>query len=160
MKKFQIPVWIEEYRPDELPENIQKLKKAAEKARDSAYAPYSHFKVGTAILLGNGIIVTGNNQENAAFPSGMCAERVAIWSAGSNYPGQEIISMYISAKSETKKVDQPVPPCGACRQAIAEYETKQNKPIEIYFSGETGPIWKTDSLENILPLVFSGKELK
>ncbi len=160
MKKFQIPVWLEEYLPDELPEHIQKLKKAAEKARDSAYAPYSHFKVGTAVLLENGIIVTGSNQENAAFPSGMCAERVAIWSAGANYPGQKIISMYISAKSETKKVDQPVPPCGACRQAIAEYEIKQKQPIEIYFSGETGPVWKTDSLENILPLVFSGKELK
>lgn len=159
MRRFQIPVYIDEYTPDELPQDILPLKRQAEIARDHAYAPYSHFQVGAAVLLDNGIIVTGSNQENAAYPSGMCAERVAIWAAGAQYPGRKILKMYITARSAHKTVDKPVPPCGACRQSILEYEVRQKSPIEIWFTGETGPIWKTDSLQNILPLIFDGSEL-
>ncbi len=160
MRRFQIPVWIEEFDEKELPEDVLKLKRQAEIARDRAYAPYSHFRVGAALLLENNIIVTGSNQENAAYPSGMCAERVAIWSAGAQFPDVKILKMFITAKSDQNPVDHPIPPCGACRQSIAEYEIKQDAPIEIYFAGEKGKIWHTQSLKNILPLLFTGEELK
>jgi len=135
------------------------LLKEAIKARNKAYAPYSNFSVGAALLLDNGKILTGNNQENAAYPSGMCAERVAIYSAGALYPDTIIMKVAISASSSIKKVKNPVGPCGACRQAIAEYEYKQDKPIEIFFMGETGQIIKTDSLKDLLPLSFDSSYL-
>ena len=123
-------------------------------ARENAYAPYSKFHVGTAILLDNNEIITGNNQENASYPSGLCAERAAIYYAGSNYPETKILVMAIVAGSIKKTTSKPIPPCGACRQAIAEYEVKQESPIEIYFKGETGKVVKSNSLANLLPLLF------
>ncbi len=123
-------------------------------ARENAYAPYSNFYVGTALLLDNGEIITGNNQENASYPSGLCAERTAIYYAGAQYPKAKVLRMAICAGSKNKVNSTPIPPCGACRQAIAEYEIKQNEPIEIYFTGETGKVVKSDSLSNLLPLVF------
>ena len=122
--------------------------------RKKAYAPYSKFKVGAAILLDNGEVVLGSNQENAAYPSGLCAERVAIFYAGSMYPDAKIVQMAITAASDTNKTESPIPPCGACRQSIAEYEIKQESPIEIYFMGESGAIYKSNSLKNLLPLMF------
>jgi cytidine deaminase len=129
------------------------------KVRNKAYAPYSNFSVGAAILLDNGKIITGNNQENAAYPSGMCAERVAIFSAGALNPDSTILKIAISASSSNKKVTKPVGPCGSCRQVIAEYEYKQERPIEIFFMGETGQIIKTDSLKDLLPLSFDSSYL-
>lgn len=140
---------------EELPTSVRELFHHAEKARDKAYAPYSEFLVGAALQLDSGAIVTGNNQENAAYPSGLCAERTAIFYAGANYPGEKIDAMAISIKSLRKTVDTPAPPCGACRQAIAEYEYKQNQAIPIYFRGETGEIIKVNSLLDILPLAFN-----
>jgi len=144
---------------DELDNGTKKLMEQAIAAREMAYAPYSHFRVGAALLLDNGITVTGNNQENAAFPSGLCAERVAIYAAGAQYPENVILKMAISARSENHKLDKPIPPCGACRQAIAEYEIKQHKNIEIYFMGETGEVYKSDSLADLLPLLFAPDNL-
>ncbi|HLS30173.1 MAG TPA: cytidine deaminase [Flavobacteriaceae bacterium] len=143
----------------ELPSEIQTLFEQAIVARDKAYAPYSNYFVGAAILLESGEIITGSNQENAAYPSGLCAERTAIFYAGANYPDQKIKSMAISVKSLEKTVDSPGPPCGACRQSIAEYEFKQQQDIEIYMSGETGKILKSDSLLNLLPLAFNSSFL-
>jgi len=139
---------------NELSEELKNLFNEAIKVRNTAYAPYSKFQVGCAILLDNNKIVTGSNQENAAYPSGLCAERVAIYSAASQYPKSKIVTIVISARSENKIVDKAVAPCGACRQSIAEYETKQDKAIQIYFSGETGDIIKADSLKDLLPLGF------
>ncbi len=139
---------------DELSSADQSLLDIAIKMRDTAYAPYSNFSVGAAILLANNEIVTGNNQENAAYPSGMCAERVAVYSSGALYPGIPILKMAISASSSKKIVDQPVGPCGSCRQAIAEYEFKQEASIELLFMGEKGKIIKTASLKDLLPLSF------
>lgn len=139
---------------NELPLDVQKLMNEAVKIRGDAYAPYSQFHVGTAFLLENGEIVTGNNQENAAYPSGMCAERVAVWKAGSEYPDVKILKIAITASSENNVVNEPVAPCGACRQTLSEYELKQDSKIEIYFMGETGKIVKTDSLHDLLPLAF------
>lgn len=138
----------------ELPTDIRDLMAQAVAIRKKAYAPYSQFRVGAALLLDNGKIVLGSNQENAAYPSGLCAERTAIFHAGSNYPEAKIVKMAISAASDNNPTTAPIPPCGACRQSIAEYEFKQDYPIEIYFMGETGIIYKSDSLKNLLPLTF------
>ena len=139
---------------DELPEEVKSLMKQAMDAREKAYAPYSNFSVGAAILLDNEEVITGNNQENASYPSGLCAERTAIYYAGAQYPNVKIKRMALTAGSRTKQTVSPIPPCGACRQAIAEYEVKQEAPIEIYFMGETGKVVKSNSLANLLPLVF------
>ena len=144
--------------PD-LPTDIQELMLQAVAVRKNAYAPYSKFRVGVAILLDNGKIVLGSNQENAAYPSGLCAERVAIFHAGAIYPAAKILKMAITAASDTNQTTTPIPPCGSCRQSIAEYEIKQETPIEIYFMGEIGIIYKSDSLKNLLPFMFDKKFL-
>ncbi len=138
----------------EVDDDIQSLMKQALNARKKAYAPYSKFSVGAALLLENGEVITGSNQENASYPSGLCAERTAIYYAGSQYPDIKILKIAITAGSLIKTTNSPIPPCGACRQAIAEYEVKQETPIEIYFMGETGKVIKSNSLANLLPLVF------
>lgn len=138
----------------ELDSDTQELMQQAIEIRKTAYAPYSKFRVGAAILLENNKVVTGSNQESAAYPSGLCAERVAIFQAGSLYPSTEILKIAISATSDLQPTERPTPPCGACRQSISEYEQTQNTPIEIYFMGESGQVYKSDSLENLLPLSF------
>lgn len=143
----------------ELSSEDKKLMDKAVEARKKAYAPYSKFNVGAALLLENNQIVLGNNQENAAYPSGMCAERVAIWKAGSEYPDVKILKLAISASSTISKVDKPVGPCGACRQSLSEYEIKQKQPFEVLFMGETGEIVKTDSLLSLLPFSFDNSYL-
>jgi cytidine deaminase len=135
------------------------LKKQAFESRSKAYAPYSKFTVGASILLDNGVVVKGSNQENAAYPSGLCAERVAIYYAGANYPDAKILKMFITASPQDRDLEVPIPPCGSCRQAIAEYEFKQDIPIEIFFMGAKGDIYKSDSLKNLLPFVFDKNHL-
>ncbi|MET3027176.1 cytidine deaminase [Flavobacterium sp. UW10123] len=144
---------------NELPVEIQNLMNQAVEIRKKAYAPYSKFKVGAALLLDNGKIILGSNQENAAYPSGLCAERTAIFYAGSAYPEAKILKMAITAASDTNQTTAPIPPCGSCRQSIAEYEIKQDTPIEIYFMGEIGEVYKSSSLKNLLPLMFDKKFL-
>ncbi len=139
---------------------IQELMNLAVNARDKAYAPYSQFQVGAAILLKNGKIITGSNQENASYPSGLCAERTAIYYAGAKHPEQKIKSIAITASGIHKDNLEPVPPCGACRQAIAEYEQKQKSPIKVYFMGKTGQVKMVESLLSLLPLAFSEDYLK
>ncbi|WP_338407848.1 cytidine deaminase [uncultured Flavobacterium sp.] len=143
----------------ELPNDVQNLMEQAITVRKNAYAPYSQFRVGAALLLDNGKVVLGSNQENAAYPSGLCAERVAIFQAGSIYPEAKIVLMAITAASDTNTTKAPIPPCGSCRQSIAEYEIKQDTPIEIYFMGEIGAIYKSESLKNLLPFMFDKKFL-
>ncbi|RDI49518.1 cytidine deaminase [Flavobacterium glaciei] len=143
----------------DLPNDIQELMTQAVEVRKNAYAPYSKFRVGVAILLDNGKIVLGSNQENAAYPSGLCAERVAIFYAGAVYPEAKILKMAITAASDSNQTTAPIPPCGSCRQSIAEYEIKQEIPIEIYFMGEIGAIYKSESLKNLLPFMFDKKFL-
>ncbi|MBC7845265.1 MAG: cytidine deaminase [Flavobacterium sp.] len=143
----------------ELPTDVQNLMEQAVAIRKNAYAPYSKFRVGAALLLDNGKIVLGSNQENAAYPSGLCAERVALFHSGAIYPEAKILKMAISATSDTNKTTSPIPPCGSCRQSIAEYEIKQEVPIEIYFMGEEGVIYKSASLKNLLPFMFDKKFL-
>ncbi len=138
----------------ELPADVQQLMHRAVEARKEAYAPYSKFRVGAALLLDNGEIVDGSNQENAAFPSGLCAERVAVFYSSAKFPTSKILKIAVSAASDTNHTSAPIPPCGGCRQAIVEYEIRQDIPIEIYFMGETGIICKSDSVKNLLPFTF------
>ncbi|WP_298339520.1 cytidine deaminase [uncultured Algibacter sp.] len=155
MKEIKIESTLYLYENIEaLPKNAFSLMQEAIKTREKAYAPYSNFNVGAAILLDNGEIVTGNNQENASYPSGLCAERTAIYYAGSQFPNAKILRMAISAGSKINQTIKPIPPCGACRQSIAEYEIKQDAPIEIYFMGEIGSVIKSNSLSDLLPLGF------
>ena len=155
MKEIKIESKLHEYESlNELPDEVKSLMMDAFEARDMAYAPYSNFFVGAALLLDNGEIITGNNQENAAFPSGLCAERTAIYYAGSKYPNAKILKMAISAASQNQITTSPIPPCGACRQAIAEYEVKQKTPIEIYFMGAQGKVLKSNSIATLLPFIF------
>ncbi len=143
----------------ELSQNDQKLLQDASEARENAYAPYSKFKVGAAVLLENGEVVIGNNQENASYPSGLCAERVAIFHAGAKYPGVAVKSIAISASSSKHEVGVPAAPCGNCRQSIMEYEQKQNTPISLLLRSEKGPIYKCSSMADILPLAFNNSFL-
>lgn len=160
MKKIKIEAELEVYEDfSELPQDVQQLMKEAFAARDSAYAPYSEFHVGAALLLSNGEIVKGSNQENAAYPSGLCAERTAIYYAGANFPDEKLEVMAISATGKRKPSTTPIPPCGACRQAIAEYEVKQKQPVMIYFMGASGKVFKSDSLSNLLPFIFTQEYL-
>nr|WP_314288588.1 cytidine deaminase [uncultured Capnocytophaga sp.] len=139
----------------DLPEEAQLLMNKAVEARDNAYAPYSKFKVGAAALLENGKICIGSNQENAAYPSGLCAERVAVYQASAQYPNVTIKMIAISGTAEDP-TSQPVSPCGACRQSLSEYETKQKSPIPIYFMGATGNIIRTEAIKDLLPFLFDG----
>ena len=139
---------------NELPEDIKQLMKIAVDTRKKAYAPYSKFRVGAALILDNGKVIVGSNQENAAYPSGLCAERVAIFHSGAVFPDAKILKRAITAASDTNTTTKPIPPCGSCRQAIAEYELRQDVPIAIYFMGETGAVYKSDSLKNLLPFTF------
>ena len=160
MKEIKIESILYAYDSlSELPESIQSLMHKAVEARDKAYAPYSKFNVGAALLLDNGEVITGSNQENASYPSGLCAERTAIYYAGAKFPEAEIMQMAITAASQNQKTSEPIPPCGACRQAIAEYEVKQKTPIKIYFMGEIGKVVKSNSLANLLPFVFDKSSL-
>ena len=144
----------------ELSEIENELLQKAIEARANAYAPYSEFNVGASVLMDDGSVFTGNNQENAAYPSGICAERVAIWTAMSQFPEGKIKKIVVSASSNKTKVNRPVAPCGACRQAIAEYEIKQDNDIEIFFTGETGEIVKAHSIKDLLPWLFDNTMLK
>lgn len=160
MKQLAITTQFSSYDSiDELSNDIQELMREAVVVRKNAYAPYSQFRVGAALLLDNGKVILGSNQENAAYPSGLCAERVAIFQAGAVYPTAKILKMAITAASDTNKTTSPIPPCGSCRQSIAEYEIRQETPIEIYFMGEEGAVYKSDSLKNLLPFMFDKKFL-
>lgn len=143
----------------DLPKKEAELLLEAQKMVKSAYAPYSEFHVGAAVLLENGKIVTGNNQENAAYPSSLCAERVAIFYAGAQYPNVAVKAIAISVKSKNVVIKEPLSPCGGCRQVIAEYENKFEKPIRIIMSGEKGQIYIAKSIESLLPLMFTKKYL-
>lgn len=129
-------------------------------ASDSAYAPYSHFNVGAALRLSNGLIFKGNNQENSAYPSGLCAERVAVFAASASCPGIPIKTIAVVAKTDVFDLSSPVTPCGACRQVFAEYEMLSGKPIKIILQGNSEKIWIIEGINTLLPLLFHGAELK
>jgi cytidine deaminase len=161
MKKLKIEVCIEKYENGEhLNEIDEVLIGHATEALESSYAPYSQFHVGSAILLEDGKIIKGSNQENAAYPSGLCAERVAIFQAKSSFPESVIQSIAIIANADHFEMESPVAPCGACRQVIAEMQNRQKSKIRIIMRGQKGGTYITDGIENLLPLMFKEEKLK
>lgn len=156
MEEKEVTIRYKEFNSlDELNSNQELLIKKATIACSNAYSPYSHFQVGAVVKCSDGRIVTGNNQENAAYPSGICAERVALFSAVSQFPEAIITHLAITIKTKDGNTHQPVSPCGACRQVIAEYEHRQGKKIEIIFSSETGKGIIVDGIDSLLPFAFN-----
>lgn len=145
---------------EELPENEQALLTEAQNATVKSYAPYSHFHVGAAALLSNGAIISGANQENAAYPIGFCAERVLLSTAASDYPEVPIQTMAISYKGDGQPSDHPISPCGMCRQALQEFESRFQKPIKLILGGMSGQVYVIDNVSRLLPLAFTSEELK
>lgn len=131
------------------------LLQKAHEAVTSSYAPYSHFHVGAAVRLANGVIITGCNIENAAYPSGLCAERVTLFSAQAQYPDVAVEAIAVTAHSDEKMLDEPVAPCGACRQVMAEVEQRYGCRLRILCQGETGPVMVMDGIESLMPFIFT-----
>ena len=151
---------IEVLAESELEDYQRVLVDKAKEASSKAYAPYSEFQVGAALLLESGEIITGNNQENSAYPSGLCAERVAIFYANANYKDAKYKAIAISAKKTVSGQFISVTPCGSCRQVLSEYEGKQEHKIEIIMAGDDDKYYISKSVENLLPFKFSDKYLK
>jgi len=161
MKIRNINIQIEEYdTPVSLKKPEADLLRQAQEAIEGSYAPYSEFRVGAAVLLENGEVIKGSNQENAAYPSGLCAERVAIFHAKSKYPGLKVKSIAITAASDNFITKSPITPCGACRQVIAETESRQNGKIRIIMKGQEGIVQAVNGIENLLPFMFEEEQLK
>jgi len=161
MKIREINIQIEEYSDASLLKDWENaLLNQALIAIDGSYAPYSEFHVGAAVLLENGEIIMGSNQENAAYPSGLCAERVAIFHAKSKYPELKVKAIAITASSDNFITKSPITPCGACRQVIAETESRQHEKIRIVMKGQEGLVQVVNGIENLLPLMFKEEQLK
>lgn len=145
--------YIEYESIDQLEAQDRKLAEAAIQATEGSYAPYSGFNVGAAVRLDNGEIIKGSNQENAAYPSGICAERTAMFYAAATYPENAIEAIAVTASQNGILCGNPATPCGACRQVMAQYQTKGGKPMAIILVGGN-KIWKFDRVDDILPLIF------
>jgi len=145
---------------DELPAADAALVSQARKVTANAYAPYSHFNVGAVAHLKNGQTVTGTNQENAAYPVGICAERVLLSSAATLFPNMAIDTMAISYDNKNGKSNHPISPCGICRQTLMEYEERVKQPIRLILSGLEGKIYIIKKASQLLPLSFGGNDLK
>lgn len=156
-KKLEI-TYSEYSSADELPKNDANLLNAAIEALNGSYAPYSNFNVGAAVLLDNGMIVKGSNQENIAYPSGLCAERTALFSAHANYPQNKIVSIALTSSQNGLLLATPPFPCGACRQVMAQTQTRNGSPLKIIIGG-SDKILVFNSVESLLPFIFASEEV-
>ncbi len=155
MTNHEIKISFEKYSSiEELNIADKNLCLEAVKALGNSHSPYSKFKVGAALLLQSGKIIHGSNQENVAYPSGLCAERVALFNWGANHPDDPIITIAVTAHTNEFELTQPVAPCGSCLQVLAEYEKKQAKSIRVVLYCKNGPVWVTGGIENFLPFLF------
>ena len=145
---------------DSLSEADNELLNAARNATKTAFAPYSNFKVGAAALLSNGQIVIGSNQESASYPVGICAERTLLNSIGSQFSSETILAMAISYDTDKAACNEPISPCGMCRQSLLDFENRYQSPIKIILAGKTGPIMVIGAAKNLLPFGFDGAILK
>ncbi len=143
----------------ELPAGDRLLLEKAAEATEKAYAPYSHFRVGAAIRLQNGTVLQGNNQENAAYPSGLCAERVVLFYASALYPDVPVEAIAITVHAHNSIVDQPIPPCGACRQVMAEMESRLGTSMRVIMKGQSGKVMVADQMKDLLPFSFLPEHL-
>lgn len=146
---------LENFAPKE-----QELIHAARNAVKNSYAPYSRFHVGSAVLLHSGEIIVGNNQENVAYPSGLCAERVALFYAAATRPNEKIDAIAIVAHAEKFEIIEPVAPCGACRQVMGEYEKNQQQNIKVIMMADGEKFYVIESCKSLLPLIFEADQLK
>ena len=160
MEEKKIEISFTLAKAHELNKQEQQLVNNAKSALKLAYAPYSGFLVGASLLLENGEIVNGSNQENVAYPSGLCAERVALYYAGANYPDLKVKKIAISSKSKSYEITDVVSPCGACRQVMAEYQQNQNENIRVLLHSPNGEVLITDSVEDLLPFMFNSEQLR
>jgi cytidine deaminase len=151
--------WSEFSSLDELSENDQELIRAAREASKNAWAPYSGFRVGAAVRLENGMIIKGSNIENAAFPSGICAERNVLSTSAASFPDKKPIALAIAARNQEGLTDDPVPPCGNCRQVIVEEELRNSNDIKLLLSGKT-KIIVVEKGSDLLPLQFSVNNMR
>ncbi len=158
MKDLTITSIFKVYHYDELNEADKKLVDQAKAACERSYAPYSNFAVGAAALLSNGVTVTGSNQENAAYPSGTCAERTTLFYANSQYPDAAIDTLVVAAHNSESFLTSPIPPCGACRQVILETEKRYKTPIRILLYGDE-EIYECEGIANLLPLSFDASSM-
>ncbi len=154
MTKITLNIDYEEFASEsELSAKDQALVAAAHQARKGTYSPYSNFQVGAALLLENGVVVKGANQENAAYPSGLCAERTAMFAASANYPGVAFDTLAIAASDHGVLCEYPASPCGGCRQVMAEYQKKFGKPLTVILVGAK-KIRRFNKVDDILPFIF------
>ena len=153
MTEKELKISYKEFAFDELSAEDRQLVDAAVASMQNAYSPYSHFKVGAAVRLSDGSIVTGSNQENAAYPSGLCAERTAMFAASAQHPDLAIRSLAVAGGLDGVLENTPASPCGACRQVMAEYQKKSGQPMEVLLVGSR-EIWKFDRIDDILPFIF------
>ena len=153
MTEKELKISYKEFAFDELSAEDRQLVDAAVASMQNAYSPYSHFKVGAAVRLSDGSIVTGSNQENAAYPSGLCAERTAMFAASAQHPDLAIRSLAVAGGLDGVLENTPASPCGACRQVMAEYQKKSGQPMEVLLVGSR-KIWKFDRIDDILPFIF------
>ncbi len=155
MKEIELKTVIQECQMDELSAEDRQLVEQAIEATRRSYAPYSHFRVGAAVRLGNGEIVIGCNQENAAYPSGLCAERTALFAAGALYPDVPVKVLAVAARgTDGEMTEEPTGPCGSCRQVIIESETRAKHPIRILLYGRRC-VYIIDGIRQLMPLTFS-----
>lgn len=159
MKEYKIEALMHVYEAAELSEEDRQLVEAAKSATGSSYAPYSRFRVGAAARLGNGTIVIGSNQENAAFPSGLCAERTALFAANAQHSHQPVVALAIAARRGRGFLAKPIPPCGACRQVISGVEDRFGQPVRILLYGTDG-ILVSEGITPLLPLRFVNDNLR
>jgi len=154
MRKRELQIFVSEYDTVlELPESDLELVLAAREASENAYAPYSNFHVGAALRLENGLLIKGNNQENADFTDGLCAERVALFYANANYPDLKVEAIAVTAKNKDGIIKEPAQPCGSCRQALVEAEVRFNHPIRLIMDG-ANKIMVVENAESLLPFAF------
>jgi cytidine deaminase len=158
MKELKIYSIVHELSYKELSEADKNLIDLAKEACSRSYAPYSKFSVGAAVLLNNGEIITGNNQENAAYPSGLCAERTTLFYANSRYPDTPVKILAIAAKTDKDFIASPIPPCGSCRQVILETEKRFGQPVRILLYGKE-KIYDIPGINNLLPLSFDAESM-
>ena len=154
MKRFSRTIDWSVLSQDELSKDDLMLVNAAKEATSGSWSPYSGFKVGAALLLDDGTVVTGSNQENAAYPSGLCAERTALFAAGHSYPGKAVIALAIAARNDKGFTAQPITPCGACRQVLSETEQRGGKPIRYILYGTEGTMIIEGGTDAMLPFCF------
>ena len=154
MRKVTLELGFIEYSSlEEMDPQDQEVVKAAIEAQKGSYAPYSNFNVGAAVRLEDGTIVKGANQENAAYPSGLCAERTAMFAAGATYPGVPMTTLAIVGGCDFTLSETPCTPCGGCRQVMAEYQTAGKRPLSVIMFG-TEKTWKFEKVDDILPFIF------